>query len=99
VGLTDEQIVAVKDWVNHAHLFTDDEIAVLAYTDDLLAHRMPTATTIEMLTAHFAPSTQVALTMLIGFYDMTATFLMAMAVELEASFIGWELASAHSDET
>lgn len=90
VGFDDDRILAVRDW-RTSDALSPAERAVLAYADALLAREHPSRGVLDEVAEHFDPFTQVGLTVLVGFYEMTATFLDAMEVETEQPFVGWDL--------
>lgn len=89
-GLSDDKIRALHHW-RESDLFTEDERAILAYVDALSRSDHPLQDVHAELERRFPPSTLVGITLLAGFYTMTATFLGAMEVEPETEFVGWQL--------
>jgi alkylhydroperoxidase family enzyme len=81
-GLTPEQVVAVGNW-RVSNLFSDQQRALLAYTDAMTQQiDVPDAVFAE-LRKHHSERQTVELTMLISAYNMLTRFLKALKVDPE----------------
>ena len=81
-GLTAEQVAAVADW-RSSKLFSEQQRALLAYTDAMTREiAVPDAVFAEVR-KHFTERQTVELTMLIGAYNMLTRFLKALKVDPE----------------
>jgi alkylhydroperoxidase family enzyme len=81
-GLTKEQVSAIGDW-QASNLFTDQQRALLAYTDAMTREiDVPDAVFAE-LRKHHSERQVVELTMLISAYNMLTRFLKALKVDPE----------------
>jgi alkylhydroperoxidase family enzyme len=89
-GLRDAEINALHHW-DKSDLFTEQEKAILAYTDALAETDHPSQVVYDGVASHLPPATIVGITLLAAFYFLTAKFLGAMEVEPESPFVGWEL--------
>jgi len=82
-GVTDDQMAQLAHWRDSA-AFTPAQQAALDFAT-ITARRAPIAeTTWAQLRAHFEPREIVEITMLVGFYVSTATFITALAVPDES---------------
>ena len=89
-GLADARIVALHHW-RSSDLFSEEERAILAYVDAIVATDHPAAEVHNELAKHMPGSGVLGVNLLTGFYIMTAKFLGAMEVEPEETFVGWQL--------
>jgi 4-carboxymuconolactone decarboxylase len=81
-GLTPEQVTVVANW-QPSKLFTNQQRALLAYTDAMTHDiNVPDAVFAE-IRKHFSERQIVELTMLIGAYNMLTRFLKALKVDAE----------------
>jgi 4-carboxymuconolactone decarboxylase len=81
-GLTSEQVTAVANW-QPSKLFSNQQRALLAYTDAMTRDiSVPDAVFAE-IRKHFSERQVVELTMLIGAYNMLTRFLKALQVDPE----------------
>lgn len=81
-GLTSEQVTAIGNW-QASNLFTDQQRALLAYTDAMTRDiDVPDAVFTEVR-KHFSERQTVELSMLIGAYNMLTRFLKALKVDPE----------------
>lgn len=81
-GLTPEQVAAIGNW-QASNLFTDQQRALLAYTDAMTRDiDVPDAVFTEVR-KHFSERQTVELSMLIGAYNMLTRFLKALKVDPE----------------
>lgn len=81
-GLTPEQVAAIANW-QASHLFTDQQRALLAYTDAMTRDIEVADVVFAELRKHFSERQTVELTMLIGAYNMLTRFLKALKVDPE----------------
>ncbi|MGE5220689.1 MAG: carboxymuconolactone decarboxylase family protein [Chloroflexota bacterium] len=81
-GLTPEQVAAIAHW-QASHLFTDQQRALLAYTDAMTRDIEVADVVFAELRKHFSERQTVELTMLIGAYNMLTRFLKALKVDPE----------------
>ena len=89
-GLSDGRIVGLHHW-RASDLYSEAERTILTYVDALAASDHPSQDAHDSLAAHFPPATIVGISLLVGYYTMTAKFLGAMEVETEGPFVGWQL--------
>ena len=81
-GLTPEQVAAVANWQS-SKLFSDQQRALLAYTDAVTREiNVPDAVFADVR-KHFSERQTVEMTMLIGAYNMLTRFLKALKVDPE----------------
>ncbi|MFN0146129.1 MAG: carboxymuconolactone decarboxylase family protein [Dehalococcoidia bacterium] len=92
VGLTRERVIALNAWQNSS-VFSPAERATLAYVDAVASPGPVAAELVQGLKAHYPDATIVGITMLAGFYMAIARFMVAMDIDLEKPFIGWDLAA------
>jgi 4-carboxymuconolactone decarboxylase len=81
-GLTPEQVTAVANW-QPSKLFTNQQRALLAYTDAMTREISVTDAIFDEVRKHFTERQTVELTMLIGAYNMLTRFLKALKVDPE----------------
>ncbi len=81
-GLTPEQVAAIADW-RASNLFTDQQRALLAYTDAMTREIDVPDSIFAEVRKHFTERQTVELTMLIGAYNMLTRFLKALKVDPE----------------
>src|SRR5919108_168444 len=81
-GLTPEQVTAVANW-QPSKLFTNQQRALLAYTDAMTREISVDDTVFAEVRKHFNERQVVELTMLIGAYNMLTRFLKALRVDPE----------------
>lgn len=79
-GLTPIEIAAAED-PGHPSLWSESDGAVLAFVDELLAHRTVTDGTWDALAPDIDPIGRIELCLLIGFYVMIGGMLGAVGVE------------------
>ncbi|ACL02392.1 Carboxymuconolactone decarboxylase [Desulfatibacillum aliphaticivorans] len=82
VGVSDEQIQAVKDWKNAA-IFTEEEKAVLDYTDDVNLNIRASEEKFQKIKDLFGDRIAVELTLTIAYYGAVSRILESLAIELE----------------
>jgi alkylhydroperoxidase family enzyme len=81
-GLTPEQVTAVANW-QPSKLFTNQQRALLAYTDAMTREISVADAVFAEVRKHFTERQTVELTMLIGAYNMLTRFLKALQVDPE----------------
>jgi 4-carboxymuconolactone decarboxylase len=81
-GLTPEQVDAVANW-QPSKLFTEQQRALLAYTDAMTREIAVPDGVFADVRKHFTERQTVELTMLIGAYNMLTRFLKALQVDPE----------------
>jgi alkylhydroperoxidase family enzyme len=81
-GLTPEQVAALGSW-RSSNLFSDQQKALLAYTDAMTRDIDVPETVFTEVRKHFSERQTVELTMLIGAYNMLTRFLKALQVDPE----------------
>jgi len=83
VGIPEEKIQAIPHW-NSADVFTDEERAVLAYTDDLVLSggRVPDGT-FERLRSFLSEEEIIEFTYITCTYEMHATMCRALRLEFD----------------
>ena len=80
--MTPEQVTAIADW-QPSKLFSDQQRALLAYTDAMTREVDVPDSVFAELRQHFSERQEVELTMLIGAYNMLTRFLQALKVDPE----------------
>jgi len=81
-GLTPEQVAAIGYW-HGSKLFSDQQRALLAYTDAMTEQVDVPDAVFADARKHFSERQTVELTMLIGAYNMLTRFLKALKVDPE----------------
>lgn len=81
-GLSQEQVDAIPDWQNSS-VFNEEQLAVLAYTDEVERDIKVKDDTFANLRNFLSEHAVVELTVTIGYYGMVSRFLVALDVELE----------------
>ncbi|HEV8726320.1 MAG TPA: carboxymuconolactone decarboxylase family protein [Candidatus Binatia bacterium] len=81
-GLTPEQVDAVANW-QPSKLFTEQQRALLAYTDAMTREIAVPDGVFADVRKHFTERQTVELTMLVGAYNMLTRFLKALKVDPE----------------
>ncbi|MBV8775354.1 MAG: carboxymuconolactone decarboxylase family protein [Deltaproteobacteria bacterium] len=82
VGLTDQQIDAVENWLA-ASCFSQVERLVLRFTNEVNGHVKASRDTLEALKEHLSPGEIIELLIIIGHWRQTASILETTEVELE----------------
>ena len=83
-GLTPDQVTAIADW-QPSSLFSEQQRALLAYTDAMTREIDVPDSVFAELRKHFSERQAVELSMLIGAYNMLTRFLKALKVDPEPS--------------
>jgi len=81
-GLTPEQVAALGNWQSST-LFSEQQRALLAYTDAMTREIDVPETVFAEVRKHFSERQVVELTMLVGAYNMLTRFLKALKVDPE----------------
>ena len=81
-GLTPEQVTALANWQG-SHLFSDQQKALLAYTDAMTREIDVADAVFAEVRTYFTERQTVELTMLISAYNMLTRFLRALKVDPE----------------
>lgn len=78
-GMSQAQLDALGQWQDST-LFSEQERAVLAYTDAMTRHVQVPAAVFDAVKAHFEPKQLVELTATIAAYNMVSRFLEALEI-------------------
>jgi uncharacterized peroxidase-related enzyme len=81
-GLTDQQIKMMHQWKDSPH-FSDQERAVLQYTDEVAQNIRVSEETFKAVRDFLTEEQVVELTTTIGYYGMVSRILEALEIELE----------------
>ncbi len=81
-GLTEQQIKTMRQWKD-SPLFSDQERAVLQYTDEVAQNIRVSEETFEALKDFLTEEQIVELTTTIGYYGMVSRIIEALQIELE----------------
>lgn len=88
-GVAEEKIAALRDATIEAAVFTDNEKAVLRFTDDVVRNVKASDKALKAVQAFLTPGALVELTLTIGYYMMVSRFLETMGVEGEEGQAEW----------
>jgi len=88
-GVAEEKIAALRDATIEAPAFTDNEKAVLRFTDDVVRNVKASDKALKAVQAFLTPGALVELTLTIGYYMMVSRFLETMGVEGEEGQAEW----------
>ena len=89
VGVDDAKIAALRDATIEAPAFTDNEKAVLHFTDDVVRNVRASDRHLKAVHAFLSPGAVVELTLTIGYYMMVCRFLESTGVEGEEGQAEW----------
>ncbi len=89
VGVTEDKITALREATIEAAAFTDNEKAVLRYTDDVVRNVRASDKALKAVQAFLTPGALVELTLTIGYYMMVCRFLESMGVDGEEGQAEW----------
>jgi alkylhydroperoxidase family enzyme len=89
VGVAEEKIAALRDATIDSAAFTDQEKAVLRFTDDVVRNVKASDKTFKTVQAFLSPAALVELTLTVGYYMMVSRFLETMGVEGEDGQAEW----------
>ena len=87
VGLNQQQLDVISGWKNSSE-FSSEERAVLQYTDEAVRDVSVTDRTFNELKKFFNDRLIVELTMVIGYYKLTATILGPLQVDIDENSLG-----------
>ncbi|HSI02077.1 MAG TPA: carboxymuconolactone decarboxylase family protein [Reyranella sp.] len=88
-GVGDDKIAALRDATIEAAAFSDDEKAVLRFTDDVVRNVKASDKTLKAVQALLSPGAVVELTLTIGYYMMVCRLLETTGVEGEEGQAEW----------
>ena len=88
-GVADEKIAALRDATIEAAAFSDNEKAVLRYTDDVVRNVKASDKNLKAVQAFLSPGAVVELTLTIGYYMMVCRLLETTGVEGEEGQAEW----------
>lgn len=92
LGLSDDVIRTLEHWQSsELVLFDERQRTILSFVDGVARDRRPAPSSYEALAHYYPLSAIIGLTLVVGFYRMTASFASTLDVELEERFIGWNL--------
>ena len=94
VGLSEEQIAAIKAGGPASSVLGEAGAAVLAFVDDLVKNVRPGDATLAGVRKHLSDTDVIDLTLVSGMYMMVSRFLEATGVEIDTAPIEWGKASA-----
>jgi len=81
-GLSKEQLENLKNW-RSSDLFTDEDKAVLAFTEEVVNDHQASDATFEAAARFLDYTSLVELTLSIGYWSMVAKFLRTFQVDIE----------------
>ena len=88
-GVSEEKIAALRDATIEASALTDQDKAVLRFTDDVVRNIKATDRTYKAVQAFLSPGALVELTLTIGYYMMVCRFLETLGVDGEEGQTEW----------
>jgi alkylhydroperoxidase family enzyme len=88
-GVADEKIAALRDLTIETPAFSDQEKAVLRFTDDVVRNVKATDKSFKAVNAFLSPGALVELTLTIGYYMMVCRFLETLGVDGEEGQAEW----------
>jgi alkylhydroperoxidase family enzyme len=89
VGVADDKIAALRDATIEAAVFSDNEKAVLRFTDDVVRNVKASDKTFKAVQSFLTPGAVVELTLTIGYYMMVCRFLETTGVDGEDGQVEW----------
>jgi alkylhydroperoxidase family enzyme len=89
VGVAEDKIAALRDATIEAAAFTDQEKAVLRYSDDVVRNVKATDRSFKAVQAFLSPGALVELTLTVGYYMMVCRFLETLGVDGEEGQAEW----------
>jgi 4-carboxymuconolactone decarboxylase len=89
VGVAEEKIAALRDATIEAPAFSDNEKAVLRFTDDVVRNVKASDKTLKAVQVFLTPGALVELTLTIGYYMMVCRFLETTGVDGEEGQAEW----------
>lgn len=88
-GITEDKIAALRDATVEAPAFSDNEKAVLRFTDDVVRNVKASDRNLKAVQAFLTPGAIVELTLTVGYYMMVCRFLETTGVEGEEGQAEW----------
>jgi alkylhydroperoxidase family enzyme len=88
-GVADDKIVALRDATIEAPAFSDQDKAVLRFTDDVVRNVRASDKSLKAVQAFLSPGALIELILTIGYYMMTCRFLETTGVEGEEGQADW----------
>jgi alkylhydroperoxidase family enzyme len=88
-GVDDAKIAALREATIDAAVFSDNEKAVLRFTDDVVRNVKASDRNLKAVQAFLTPGAVVELTLTIGYYMMVCRFLETTGVEGEEGQAEW----------
>ena len=88
-GVADDKIAALRDATIEAPAFSDQEKAVLRFTDDVVRNVRASDRTLKAVQAFLSPAATVELVLTIGYYMMVCRLLETTGVEGEEGQDEW----------
>jgi alkylhydroperoxidase family enzyme len=89
VGVEEGKIAALRDATIEAPAFSDNDKAVLRFTDDVVRNVRASDKNLKAVQAFLSPGALVELTLTIGYYMMVCRFLETAGVEGEEGQAEW----------
>ncbi len=89
VGVGEEKITALREATIDSPVFSDQEKAVLRYTDDVVRNVKASDKAFKAVQAFLTPGALVELTLTIGYYMMVCRLLESMGVDGEDGQAEW----------
>jgi 4-carboxymuconolactone decarboxylase len=89
VGVAEDKIAALRDATIEAPAFSDNEKAVLRFTDDVVRNVKASDRNLKAVQAFLTPGALVELTLTVGYYMMVCRFLETTGVEGEDGQAEW----------
>jgi len=89
VGVEEGKIAALRDATIEAAAFTDNEKAVLRFTDDVVRNVRSSDKNLKAVQAFLSPGALVELTLTVGYYMMVCRLLETTGVEGEEGQAEW----------
>ena len=88
-GVDDAKIAALREATIEAPVFSDNEKAVLRFTDDVVRNVKASDKTLKAVQTFLTPGAIVELTLTVGYYMMVCRFLETTGVEGEDGQAEW----------
>ena len=88
-GVSEDKIAALRDATIEAPAFSDNEKAVLRFTDDVVRNVRASDKTLKAVEAFLSPAALVELTLTIGYYMMVCRLLETTGVDGEEGQAEW----------
>lgn len=89
VGVAEEKITALRDATIEAPAFTDNEKAVLRFTDDVMRNVKASDKNLKAVQAFLSPGAVIELTLTVGYYMMVCRLLETTGVDGEEGQAEW----------